>query len=138
MLYRSAGSPEAEAAELIFADADTIADSYKAAVAWGVKNGVISGYGDNTFRPNQNISRAQMATFMYRYMKDAAGYDFGDVPPCDFEDAGEIAAPYVDAVNAVVSCGVMNGMSTAAFAPNNTANRGMAATVILRVYNLTT
>ncbi len=138
MLYRSAGSPEAEDTELGFADADTIADSYKAAVAWGVKNGVISGYGDNTFRPNQNISRAQMATFMYRYMKDVAGYDFGDVPPCDFEDAGEIAAPYVDAVNAVVSCGVMNGMSTAAFAPNNTANRGMAATVILRVYNLTT
>ena len=138
MLYRSAGSPEAEDTELGFADADTIADSYKAAVAWGVKNGVISGYGDNTFRPDQNISRAQMATFIYRYMKDAAGYDFGDVPPCDFEDADEIAAPYVDAVNAVVSCGVMNGMSTTAFAPNNTANRGMAATVILRVYNLTT
>ena len=138
MLYRSAGSPEAEDTELGFADADTIADSYKAAVAWGVKNGVISGYGDNTFRPDQNISRAQMATFIYRYMKDAAGYDFGDVPPCDFEDADQIAAPYAEAVNAVVSCGVMNGMSTAAFAPNNTANRGMAATVILRVYNLTT
>ena len=137
MLYRSAGSPEAEDTELGFADADTISDSYKAAVAWGVKNGVISGYGDNTFRPDQNISRAQMATFMYRYMKDAAGYDFGDVPPCDFEDADQIAAPYAEAVNAVVSCGVMNGMSTAAFAPNNTANRGMAATVILRVYNLT-
>ena len=74
---------------------------------------------------------------MYRYMKDVAGYDFGDVKPCGFADANQIAAPYVDAVNAIVSAGVMNGMNTTTFAPNNTANRGMAATVILRVHNLT-
>ncbi|MGM9592311.1 MAG: S-layer homology domain-containing protein [Oscillospiraceae bacterium] len=137
MLYRAAGSPEVKNSELEFADADTIAKPYVTAVAWGVENKVISGYGDNTFRPDQNISRAQMATFMYRYMKDVAGYDFGDVKPCGFEDANQIAAPYVDAVNAIVSAGVMNGMDAKTFAPNNTANRGMAATVILRVHNLT-
>ena len=138
MLYRAAGSPSVENADLKFTDAGTIAESYKTAIAWGVKNGVISGYGDNTFRPDQNIIRAQMATFMYRYMKDVAHYDFGDVSPCDFEDASEIAPPYVEAVNAVVSAGIMNGMDTTTFAPNNTANRGRAATVILRVHNLTT
>ena len=137
MLYRAAGSPEVKNSELEFADADTIAKPYVTAVAWGVENKVISGYGDNTFRPNQNISRAQMATFMYRYMKDVAGYDFGDVKPSGFEDANQIAAPFVDAVNAIVSAGVMNGMNAKTFAPNNTANRGMAATVILRVHNLT-
>ena len=137
MLYRAAGSPEVKNASLKFDDAGTIADPYVTAVAWGVENKVISGYGDNTFRPDQNISRAQMATFMYRYMKDVAGYDFGDVKPCGFEDANQIAAPFVDAVNAIVSAGVMNGMNAKTFAPNNTANRGMAATVILRVHNLT-
>ena len=137
MLYRAAGSPEVKNGELEFADADTIAKPFVTAVAWGVENKVISGYGDNTFRPDQNISRAQMATFMYRYMKDVAGYDFGDVKPCGFEDANQIAAPFVDAVNAIVSAGVMNGMNAKTFAPNNTANRGMAATVILRVHNLT-
>ncbi|MBP3484297.1 MAG: S-layer homology domain-containing protein [Oscillospiraceae bacterium] len=137
MLYRAAGSPEVKNSELEFSDADTIAKPFVTAVAWGVENKVISGYGDNTFRPDQNISRAQMATFMYRYMKDVAGYDFGDVKPCGFEDANQIAAPFVDAVNAIVSAGVMNGMNAKTFAPNNTANRGMAATVILRVHNLT-
>ena len=107
------------------------------AVAWGVENKVINGYGDNTFRPNQEISRAQMATFMYRYMKDVANYDFGDVKPCGFKDANQIDAAYVDAVNAIVSAGVMLGMDSTTFAPNDTANRGMAATVILRVHNLT-
>ena len=137
MLYRAAGSPDVKNTVLKFDDAGTISAPYVTAVAWGVENKVISGYGDNTFRPDQNISRAQMATFMYRYMKDVAGYDFGDVKPCGFADANQIAAPYVDAVNAIVSAGVMNGMNTTTFAPNNTANRGMAATVILRVHNLT-
>ena len=73
---------------------------------------------------------------MYRYMKNVIGYNFGDVKPCGFADADQIAAPYVDAVNAIVSAGVMNGMNATTFAPNNTANRGMAATVMLRVYEL--
>ena len=137
MLYRAAGSPDVKNTVLKFDDAGTISAPYVTAVAWGVENKVISGYGDNTFRPDQNISRAQMATFMYRYMKDVVGYDFGDVKPCGFADANQIAAPFVDAVNAIVSAGVMNGMNTTTFAPNNTANRGMAATVILRVHNLT-
>ncbi|MBP3485045.1 MAG: S-layer homology domain-containing protein [Oscillospiraceae bacterium] len=136
MLYRAAGSPEVKNTALEFADSGTIAKDYVAAVAWGVENKVISGYGDNSFRPNRNISRAQMATFMYRYMKNVVGYDFGEAEPCGFDDYDEIAAPYVDAVNAIVSAGVMNGMNAATFAPNGTANRGMAATVMLRVYEL--
>lgn len=136
MLYRAAGSPEVKSTALEFADSGTIAKDYVTAVAWGVENKVISGYGDNSFRPNQNISRAQMATFMYRYMKNVVGYDFGEAEPCGFDDYAEIAAPYVDAVNAIVSAGVMNGMNATTFAPNGTANRGMAATVMLRVYEL--
>ena len=136
MLYRAAGSPEVKNTALEFADSGTIAKDYVAAVAWGVENKVISGYGDNSFRPNRNISRAQMATYVYRYMKNVVGYDFGEAEPCGFDDYAEIAAPYVDAVNAIVSAGVMNGMNAATFAPNGTANRGMAATVMLRVYEL--
>ena len=136
MLYRAAGAPEVKKADLKFNDVSTISKDYVTAVAWGVENGVVMGYGDNTFRPNQNISRAQMATFMYRYLNDVAEYDFGDVKPCGFADADQVAAPYVDAVNAIVSAGVMNGMNAQTFAPNGTANRGMAATVMFRAYDL--
>ena len=136
MLYRAAGSPEVKSTELEFSDASAVAKDFAVAVAWGVENKVINGYGDNSFRPNQNISRAQMAALMYRYMKNVVGYDFGEVKPCGFDDYAEIAAPYADAVNAIVSAGVMKGMNTTTFAPNSTANRGMAATVMLRVYEL--
>ena len=136
MLWRAAGSPESKLGALDFSDASTVSTPYVAAVKWGVENKIIQGYGDDTFHPDQTINRAQMATFMYRYLKNVAGYDFGEVKPCSFNDAGDIAAPYLDAVNAIVSAGIMNGTSATTFAPNSSANRGMAATVILRVYNL--
>lgn len=135
MLYRAVGSPEA-AGKLDFKDNGDIAKAYEKAVVWGVEQGVIQGYNDGNFCPNQKISRAQMATFMYRYLKNVEGYDFGKAEAAGFSDAGEIAAPYVEAVNATVSAGIMNGTTESTFAPNATANRGMAATVILRMYEL--
>ncbi len=135
MLWRAAGEPKASGS-LKFADSSKIASDYKAAVLWGVQKGIIAGYGDNTFRPNQNISRAQMATFMYRYMKNVAHYNFGIVMPLLFSDKGMIAAPYLDAVKAICSEGIMNGVGGNRFDPNGTANRGMAATVILRMAKL--
>ena len=134
MLWRAAGQPAASGS-LKFTDSASIANAFKDAVAWGAENGIVKGYEDGSFRPTQNISRAQMATFMYRYL-NTVGYDFGDVQPVSFADAGLIAGAYKDAVDAIVSAGIMNGTSATTFAPNTTATRGMSATVILRLFNL--
>lgn len=137
MLWRAAGEPVV-AGTLKFADSSKIAKDYKAAVIWGVSKGIIEGYTDNTFRPTANITRAQMATFMYRYMKNVEHYNFGvsALKPLTFSDKGMIAAPYLDAVRAICGEGIMNGTSATTFSPNGTANRGMAATVILRMYKV--
>jgi len=135
MLWRVAGQPVGSG-ELKFTDNASIANAYKAAVLWGTSNGVIKGYNDGSFKPDQNISRAQMAAFMYRYLKDVAGYDFGDVQPVTFSDADQIANAYKTSVDAIVSAGIMRGTSETTFAPNGTANRGMSATVMLKMYNL--
>ena len=135
MLYRAVGAPEAST-ELSFKDKGDIADAYKDAVVWGVENEIILGYADGNFMPNQCISRAQMATFMYRYLKNVAEYDFGTISAVTFSDKGDVAADYAEAVNAIVSAGIMNGLTTTLFVPNGTANRGMAATVMYRMYAL--
>lgn len=135
MMYRAVNAPKSNGS-LNFKDNGAIAEAYKNAVAWGVSNKIILGYNDNTFRPNQNISRAQMATFVYRYMKNIANYNFGNVTPVNFSDKAQIESPYVEAVNAIVSAGIMNGTSATTFAPNGTANRGMAAKVMFGVYDL--
>ena len=121
-----------------FSDASTVSTPYVAAVKWGVENKIIQGYGDDTFRPDQTISRAQMATFVYRYMKNVAEYDFGEVKAAEFDDAAEIAAPFVDAVNALVSAGIVKGVTANTFDPNGVAVRGAAATVLVRMVHLLT
>lgn len=131
MLYRAAGAPEVTNAELGFKDAGDIAEAYKLAVAWGSENGIINGYNDGSFKPNQEISRAQMAAFACRYLT-SLGYEF-DGSKLSFTDASEISASYIDAVKAMASVGIIKGFNDGHFGPNETAVRGQAATILLRV-----
>ena len=67
MLWRTMGEPAA-AANASFADVP--ANSYYAqAVSWAVENGITTGVGGGRFDPNATCTRAQIATFLYRYMK---------------------------------------------------------------------
>lgn len=141
MLWRACGEPEAENAELTFADAANIPDDYKAAVAWGVEAGIIYGYGDNTFRHGTPISRAQMATFSYRLMDvifEEGSFDAFKTP-YGFNDDAAVAADYVDGVNVCANLGIIYGFDTDGdgegdtYRPNATGTRGQAATIILRL-----
>ena len=67
MLWRTMGQPAATD-KVSFADVP--AGSYYAqAVAWAVENGITDGVGDGRFDPAATCTRAQIATFLYRYMK---------------------------------------------------------------------
>ena len=143
MLYRAAGSPEVKLPEgkteieLGFTDADTINDVYKMAVAWGVENGIIKGYEDNTFRPHQAITRAQMSTMLYRYLtlEDVWGAAPDELKEAyNFTDKGDIAAPFVEAVNVMANAGLLKGFADGSFRPNETATRGQAATLFVRIF----
>ncbi len=140
MLYRMSGAAAPEEAALDFSDADSIAEPFLDAVNWGVETGIIKGYEDNTFRPNLPITRAQMATFMARFMLMTETFDETRMEelkkPCSFVDSADIAAPYVESVNIIANLGLMQGFGNGVFAPNGTANRGMAATVLMRAYQL--
>lgn len=145
MLYRAAGSPTVKIPEgkteieLGFTDADTISDAYKTAVAWGVENGIIKGYEDNTFRPNQAISRAQMATMLYRYLVQKHGPAPDELKATyNFTDKDDIAAPYVEAVNVMANEGLLKGFADGHFGPDETATRGQAATILVRIFVDTT
>ena len=66
-LWRVAGSP-APKGTVSFADVS--ADSYYAkAVAWATENGITDGIGGGLFGSANDCTRAQIAAFLYRYMK---------------------------------------------------------------------
>ncbi len=62
ILYRLAGSPAAGSAS--FTDVAK-GQWYADGVAWASANGVVSGYPDGSFRPNDTITREQMAAILY-------------------------------------------------------------------------
>ena len=66
-LWRANGSPVVSGNS---AFTDVASDAYyAAAVAWAEKNGVTGGIGGGLFGSNNNCTRAQIVTFLYRAMK---------------------------------------------------------------------
>ena len=66
-LWRANGSP-AVSGNSAFTDVASDA-YYAAAVTWAEKNGVTGGIGGGLFGSNNNCTRAQIVTFLYRAMK---------------------------------------------------------------------
>ncbi len=68
-LYRAAGEPDVDLDEEIkFRDVDLEGDSfYKEAIHWVIDEGITNGYSDYTFAPDDDCTRGQIVTFLYRY-----------------------------------------------------------------------
>ena len=97
-------------------------------------SGVTTGYADGSFRPNQNITRAQFSVMLYRYL-GLNEADYADVT-LPFADNARIADYALPAIRALYTEGIINGSTgkdgRLYFNPNNSLTRGQAATMIGR------
>ncbi len=107
-----------------FADVDPGA-WYHDAVDWAVATGAMTGYADGTFGPADALSRAQLATVLWRLAGEPAG---SAALPADC-GAGEF---YSDAVSWALGTGVMTGYESGSFGPADELTREQAATVLWR------
>ncbi|MEM8707452.1 MAG: S-layer homology domain-containing protein, partial [Actinomycetota bacterium] len=73
--------PSVGAAVAGFEDVDEGATA-ASAIAWLVDEGITTGTGPGTFSPGGVVTRAQMATFLFRFAGEPDGPlpDFVDVP----------------------------------------------------------
>jgi len=132
VLYRMAGSPGVSGGSG-FPDVDS-GKFYSNAVIWAVENGITQGYGDGYFRPNQNVTRAEMVTFMYRYANNVAGLDTSaSVNLSKFEDAGDIPGYAVKAFKWALSEGLISGTSDSTLSPSDHAPRRQLAKVLMNL-----
>ncbi|MGO4545407.1 S-layer homology domain-containing protein [Paenibacillus sp. 2TAB23] len=118
--------------ELAFTDNDKIGEWAKDAITQGVKLGVITGYTDGSFRPNQVITRTEMIVILARVLELASS----TVDQTGFTDDSTIPAWGKGAVNALSELGLITGRSNNSFAPNDAATRAEALVVILRLLDL--
>ena len=102
-------------------------DYYYDAVQWAVEKGITQGTTSSTFSPEENCTRAQIITFLWR----AAGSPvpsngtagFGDVPTGTY---------YRDAVQWAVENGISGGIGPDTFGPDRNASRAEVISLLYR------
>lgn len=132
-LYRMAGSPSITYANT-FSDVPKSA-WYADSVIWASKHNIVSGVGNGRFNPDGYVTREQTATFLYRYAA-YRGYNTSRRANLSvFPDSGSVSNFAKDAMSWAVAEQIINGTvidDSTVLAPQNNANRGQAASFLLR------
>ncbi|HPW40014.1 MAG TPA: InlB B-repeat-containing protein [Bacillota bacterium] len=107
---------------------------YAPYVAWAVENGITYGTGNDTFSPDEAITREQMATMTVRYFKSRnlsyeAERQIASVP----KDASAISFWALDSVLSLWHAGLLAGDGNGNFNPASNATRAEAAAFCMRI-----
>ncbi|OQA10083.1 MAG: Endo-1,4-beta-xylanase A precursor [Firmicutes bacterium ADurb.Bin373] len=137
ILARMAGlEPAAPAAERF---SDVPADAwYRGAVGAAATAGLVYGKSENSFAPDEPITREQMASMLVRFMaKKGSAAAISDTDTAEmlagFSDAGEISGWASLPVASAVRDGLMVGRDNGMFIPLGDATRAEATVVLYRV-----
>ena len=130
ILYRLEGEPVIRS-DMPFSDV-TESDWYARAVSWAESLGIVNGFEDGTFRPNDPVTREQLAAMLYRYAQ-YKGRGFRGLWSfrLDFPDAADVSDWADEAMHWMVMQGVINGMD-GKLNPQGKATRAMLATMLMR------
>lgn len=131
VLARFAGAKESNA-KTSFTDIDKNM-YYAPFVAWAKENNITAGTGNGKFSPDKPISRAEMTTMLYRFLKsikiDLKSLDKN----IDFKDKDKIPSWAKDAIKEMVDFGILNGNDDGTFNPKGKFKRCQMSQII---YNL--
>lgn len=135
ILWRLAGSPVVNYA-MRYADMDKGA-WYGEAVRWAASTGVVTGYSESSFGPNDAITREQLAAILYRYVKtQGQGFTGMWYFPLRYDDAASISSWADEAMHWCVMKGLLNGTSETTLSPQLTAARAQLAAILQRFCEL--
>ena len=133
VLYRAEGEPVVNG-NTPFTDVDT--DCYYAsAVKWAHENGIVNGFTEDVFAPDDNITREQTAAIMYRYAKYKGTAPTGAwAIRLQYGDISEIADWAIEAVMYCNLKGIMTGDDQNMFRPKDNTTRAQTAAVMQRFF----
>lgn len=127
VMWRVAGEPAADAPDFPDVNYDAY---YGDAIEWARSEGVINGFPDGRFGPEENVTRDQLATILYNY-EDALGGDTSSDADrlTKYPDAADVESWAHDAISWAVEQGIMGGNVTLNGPANTT--RAEAAKMVL-------
>lgn len=110
----------------------SVNNRYKTELSYLVEHGLISGYPDGTFKPDQALTRAQAAALLTR----ALNLSTSDVVNPNFADVSTSNTNYKQ-IAAIVNAGIMNGTGDGKFNPGAPLTRAQMAKILVVAYDLT-
>ena len=94
-------------------------------VETAVRQRIVTGYSDGTFRPDNNVTRAQLCKIIVLAegwpIDTTGGPHFSDVPS---------GHPFYGFVETAFNRGIINGYNDGTFRPNNSATRGQICKIV--------
>lgn len=134
ILYRIAGEPEVSATSSF---SDVSADAYYAdAIAWAAANGLVSGYGDGTFGPDDPATFEQFCKIIASYACGGSDNVASEQSLDEFTDAEDVSTWAEEYVAWCVENGIVSGTDDGQILPQNDVPRWRAAVVIARYLGL--
>ena len=104
---------------------------YTKAVAWANANGIVSGYSDTVFGPNDVVTREQMASILYRYAK-FKGMDVSSMNDLSaFTDKDSISNWAQAAMQWANTNKLINGRTSTTLVPQGNATRAEVAQILM-------
>ena len=131
VLWRLSGSPVVNY-YMPFADVDQ-ASWYAEAVRWAASCGIVAGYGNGNFGPNDPITREQLAAILYRcaaYRQEDTSIG-ADTNILSFTDAASVSEYAVPALQWACGAGILQG-ADGALLPTHPATRAQTAAMLAR------
>ena len=134
MLCRVSGGATGNVGSLAFPDVSRN-EWYSGTIAWGVQNGLVSGYGDGTFRPDQDVTREEAAIFLMRYAQMRGLDTSARANLSAYPDDDEVSPWGAQAVSWAVATGIING-ENGRLNPQGTAYRCEFAAMLRSLCNI--
>ena len=130
ILWRLTGEPRATKRNP-FTDVSS-SQYYYDAISWAYDAGVVDGFDARTFKPDQNVTREQLAAILYRYAKYMNLSTGGSAYLAKYRDADKIANWAYDAMAWANYRGLINGTSATRIDPKGYATRAQIAAILHR------
>lgn len=114
-----------------YANVNDISDYWgKDAIVQWIEKGLASGYPDGTFRPNNNISRAEFMKLVN------SAFDYTEEKEIDYKDVLE-GKWYISTIKRAKAAGYIAGYVDGTMRPDNPITREEVAVILTRITNLT-
>ena len=134
VLYQMAGAPadELQAADVSFSDVPESA-WYADYVKWGAAQGITGGTGENTFSPEQQVTRQEVVTLLYSFTRSYLGLTPGaGADLSGYQDLGTVDSWALESMSWAVGQGIVSSSSADALtlSPRQSANRAEVAAML--------